>query len=777
MTLRPGTFRNQLMLAVLGFVLLAELLLIGAMLQRTYEQRVDQARESLQVADRVLNQVMSARADQLLSTVSTLSSDFGFKSAVATQDGPTQRTTLRNFGDRANADLVMLSEPSGELRMLVPEMASEVSTTPFRHVLTDARRSGSATGLVMVDKRPFQFVAAPVNAPRLIAWIGMGFSINATVAQTLAGLTGVNVEFYVQVDDRKVYRTGARTPDEVPADASQNSAFMTNAHVLFKSEDAELYVTLSLSRASVLGPFYDLASNLAIVLLISIALSVMVAIGLARRLSQPVRDLSEFAESVAAGQYLETPRAQGIGEFDVLTRSLSAMQNAVRERETRIRHQATHDALTGLLNRNAVRDLLQTELDNAQSLALVRIAIHDFSRMNSALGYRLGDAVLQTVSERLKGVCEHAHTLGRIEGNDFLLLLDCRDGDAALRQTLDAMRSDVERTVQLEHTSIRLRLEIGVVRVPEDATDIEAAWRRTAITREASRHARCETVFYASGMDEAHQRELLIIQGLAPGLERGELSLVYQPKMSLANADIGCVEALARWIHPRLGPVAPDEFILLAERSNQIRLLTNWAVGQITRDLAFWKDAGIKLGVAINLSADEIAQPELDAILAPLFEIADAEHPITLEVTESALLREPETALANLRSLQQRGARISVDDFGTGYSSLAQLKQLAPDELKIDKSFVFKLAETQADQFIVDLIIDLGHKLGLEVVAEGIENAPSWRYLSDKGADLMQGYYLAKPMPAGDLVAWCADHAANRSRWLERAPSRNTGNE
>ena len=142
---------------------------------------------------------------------------------------------------------------------------------------------------------------------------------------------------------------------------------------------------------------------------------------------------------------------------------------------------------------------------------------------------------------------------------------------------------------------------------------------------------------------------------------------------------------------------------------------------------------------------------------------------ITLEVTESALLRDPQTALQNLRALQARGARISVDDFGTGYSSLAQLKRLAPDELKIDKSFVFGLAETPADQFIVDLIIDLGHKLGLEVVAEGIENAASWRYLTHRGADLMQGYFLSRPMPADAMIAWVREHDANRARWLDHA--------
>ncbi|MES1929837.1 sensory box/GGDEF family protein [Salinisphaera dokdonensis CL-ES53] len=775
MRLRPHTFRHQLIIALLGFVLLAELLVAIAILHRTYEQRVNQAQDTLQVADRVLDELLALRADQLLSTVSILASDYGFKSAIATQDGPTQRTVLRNFGNRAQADLAMLAEPSGQLTTIVPRTQADASALPFTDVLERARRVGSATGMVMFDKRPYQFVMAPVNAPRLIAWIGMGFSIDASIARNLASVTGVNVEFIVREGEHELFRTGPQSRGNAPDLAHSDEAFLVSEHSLFDSGTARLDVALSLTRETVLSPYYDLASSLSFVFLITIAVSALVAMGLARRLSQPVRNLSEFAESIAAGHYHEPPSAQGIGELDVLTDALNDMQHAVRQRENRIRHQATHDALTGLLNRSAVRDLLYRRMNASARLTLVRIALHGFSRINGALGYRLGDEVLKTVAGRLKIACGTAHTLGRIEGNDFLVLIECEPGDTQVDELIARLRADVEQPVYLQSTSIQMRLEIGVVQVPEQAADIEAAWRRTVIARHGSGQQRCATFTYKTGMDEAHQRELAIIQGLAPGLERGELSLVYQPKMALADANVHQVEALARWLHPELGPIAPDEFIQLAERSGQIRLVTEWVVGQITRDLAQWREEGLDLGVAINLSADEIAQTALEQTLAPLFQAVGEAESITLEVTESALLREPENALQNLRALQARGARISVDDFGTGYSSLAQLKQLAPDELKIDKAFICDLADTPADQFIVDLIIDLGHKLGLEVVAEGIENASAWRYLSRKGVDLMQGYFLARPMPAGDVADWFADHQANHARWLDRAVDRKAG--
>ena len=773
MTLRPRTFRNQLMIALLGFVLLAELSVTIAILHRTYNQRVHQAHDTLAVANRVLERVLDLRAEQLLATVSILASDYGFKSATATQDEPTQRTVLRNFGSRAHADLATLATPAGELVTRVPRTQPDTSNEPFRSVLDRARRLGSASGLVMVDERPYQYVIAPVNAPRLIAWVGMGFLVDAEIARNVASVTGVNVDFIVREGEHELFSTGPQNQDgDVAVDASD--AFLSERHTLFDADGRQLDVALSLSRQTVLSPYYDLASSLTLVFLVTIGFSALVAIALARRLSQPVRELSEFAESVAAGHYHETPGAQGIGEFDILSDALNDMQIAVRQRENRIRHQATHDGLTGLLNRNAVRDALYQQMNDGDRVTLIRIAVHGFSRINSALGYKLGDEVLKTVAGRLKNACTMAHTLGRIEGNDFLALIDCDADDEELHGLIEHIRTKVEQPLYLQHTSIQLLLDVGVVRIPEHADDIESAWRRTVIARDASRQRRCATFFYQPGMDEAHQRELAIIQGIAPGIKNGEMSLVYQPKMALANAEIVQAEALARWNHPTLGSIAPDEFIRLAERSGQIRLVTEWVVQQVCRDLAYWQSKGMHLGVAINLSADEIAQSELESTLSPLLEQCLGDERITLEVTESALLREPQTALQNLRALQSRGARISVDDFGTGYSSLAQLKRLAPDELKIDKSFVLGLAETPADQFIVDLIIDLGHKLGLEVVAEGIENAASWRYLLHRGADLIQGYFLSRPMSAEAMVGWLQEHDVDRSRWRAQAHSRQT---
>nr|WP_252971457.1 EAL domain-containing protein [Marinobacter sp. DS40M8] len=226
----------------------------------------------------------------------------------------------------------------------------------------------------------------------------------------------------------------------------------------------------------------------------------------------------------------------------------------------------------------------------------------------------------------------------------------------------------------------------------------------------------------------------------------------YQPKLDMASAGFHQAEALVRWIHPDLGFISPEEFIFLAEQSGQITELTRHILRRVANDAGKWHAAGLNIGVAINLSALDLTRPELAKEVAEAF--SQWQLPmssITLEVTESALMEEPETAFETLRRLRQLGVTLSVDDFGTGYSSLSQLRNLPVQELKIDKSFVLRLNTEPQDQLIVRSTIDMAHGLGLRVVAEGIENAESWALLRDWGCEIGQGYFLSRPVAAGDL--------------------------
>ncbi len=768
------TLRSKLLLTVLGFVLLAELLAAAAILHTTYRQTMSQARASIGVGERVLDQFMALRAEQLLATASILASDSVFKSAVDSQDTDALHSLLANFGSRTDADVAMLTDSSGQLLASVSEDGLTNGSLPFSDLLADARQTGNAAGLIMAGDRPYQLVLVPVNTPQLAAWAGMGFQIDQNLARTLASLTGLHVEFIVSEDDNEhsrisTFPSAPRGAGAPTSTTTRDDAFLSQNHVLFDTGDARVGVVLALERSEVLSAYFKLAVSLAMIFVFTLLLGALAAIWLGRKISEPVSELSRFAESVAAGQYGDSLQSRGIGELSILTDALSDMQTAVSSREAHMRHQTLHDPLTGLPNRESMRRILEQYFKNQRRFAAVRIAIHGFSRINGALGYQFGDQILQTVADRLRSALHAWQPLGRIEGNDFLVLIDLEADEAMLRAEIEQIRERVEKPIQLLHTPITLMLEVGLVPVPRLAEDVEAVWRRSVIARNHSREENGRTAFYKAGMDESRIRELTIIRDLAPALQNNELHLVYQPKMVLSSGVVRQVEALSRWVHPQLGPIPPDEFVGLAERSGQITLLTRWIVCRLTIQLQEWHAQGLDLGVALNLSADELADERLAQMVAPLLDAASSKQRITLEVTESALLRDPASALANLRKLQEMGARIAIDDFGAGYSSLAQLKQLGVDELKIDKSLVLNLDTTPADQFIVQMIIDLGHKMGLEVVVEGVENAATWRYLVEQGADIMQGYFLARPLASDALVGWVRDHESDEDDWCASA--------
>ena len=761
--LRPSTFRVRLLITLLSFVLLAEIAVGALILRTTYHETLAQARVSLRVGNRVLDQLMTLRSNQLLSNVNVLTSDFGFKSAVATNDAPTLRSTLANFGSRVQADVAVLADPTGQLIATVPASAKDRQSSALAELLDDARRQGRAAGLVMVHNRPAQFVLVPVRAPRLIAWTGMGFAIDRDLASQLASLTGLNVNFEVIEDGHRIFSIGSA---DAPGADIQSSAFLVTRHTLLDTGNTRLTVMLCLSRASVLASYYSLARSLALIFLITLLVSALVAVWLARKLSDPVRELSEFATSIAAGEYSTRPESRGMGELDVLTDALSDMQSAVQEREGRIRHQATHDALTALPNRATIRQRLEEYLRSGDRFAVVRLSVRNFGEVNSALGYQLGDEILRTIAKRLTDYSGHTHAIARAEGNHFLVLMRSDADEHHLYQQIELLREYIQHPMHLLDTPLNMELEIGIVIAPEQATDADMVWRRSTIARDISRQRRGRTVFYAQGMDERQTRELTIIRDLETGIAQGQLHLVYQPKMALSDGSIPGVECLSRWHHPTLGFVPPDEFVGLAERSGQIRKLTRWLVDTTNHQLDTWHRAGLDVGISLNMSADELADPSLYKNIMPLLERRSRHRSVTLEVTESAILRDPEKALHNLHALRASGARIAVDDFGTGYSSFAQLKQLGPDKLKIDKSLVLELATTIADQHIVRSVIDLGHRLGVDVVAEGIENDASWRFLAENGADVIQGYHLARPMHADALQGWLASHKANKARWI-----------
>jgi diguanylate cyclase (GGDEF)-like protein/PAS domain S-box-containing protein len=429
-----------------------------------------------------------------------------------------------------------------------------------------------------------------------------------------------------------------------------------------------------------------------------------------------------------------------------------------RRAELALEHQALHDALTGLPNRALLNDrLLQTLRSTRREpgrFALLLMDLDRFKEINDTFGHHWGDLVLRDVAGRLRGVLRQSDTVARLGGDEFAILLPKADA-AGAGLTARKIQKAMSQPFCIEGQLLDIGTSIGIALYPDHGSDAGGLLRHADVAMYIAKRADIGHAIYTPDQDEYSPARLSLIGELRRDIRAGCLTLHYQPKVSLATGRVDSVEALVRWQHPERGLVSPAQFISLAEHTGLIRPLTQWVLRAALEQCRAWRDDGLSLGVAINLSARNLHDARLPAAVARLLNGLDLDPSLLrLEVTESAVMTDPARATRILSRLHGMGVHIAIDDFGTGHSSLGYLKRLPVDEIKIDKSFVLDMTADADDAFIVRSVIDLGHHLGLTVVAEGVESAEALDRLAELGCDLAQGYVLARPMPAESLLGW-----------------------
>ncbi len=451
-----------------------------------------------------------------------------------------------------------------------------------------------------------------------------------------------------------------------------------------------------------------------------------------------------------------------------------ALQNG--ELVDKLRHEALHDALTGLPNRVQLQRRLAAALDEvadgrSTGAAVMILDLDDFKEVNETLGHQQGDLLLSEVGTRLTGAVGSAGTVARLGGDEFAVVVPgTADEDHVLRVGRRVLRA-LEQPVSLDGLEVAVGGSMGIALAPVHADDPAALLKRADMAMyDAKTTARRLRVFEPE-LDTDNPRRLTLVSELRTALQQGDLVVHVQPQTRLGSGEVAGVEALARWRHPTLGDVPPDEFIPVAERSGLIGPLTTRVLDAALAGWAQWRAAGHDLGVAVNLSARTLHDPDLVEEVGRLLRRHGVPASrLTLEVTESAVMADPARAVALLHRLRDLGVRLSVDDFGTGYSSLSYLKRLPVHEVKIDRSFVTSLGSDAEDLPIVRAIVDLGRHMGLEVVAEGVEDASTMELLDSIGCDLAQGWHLGRPMPLDGLLPWLQRRSqAGRGRGPLRA--------
>jgi len=442
------------------------------------------------------------------------------------------------------------------------------------------------------------------------------------------------------------------------------------------------------------------------------------------------------------------------------------LEEQVRKRTAQLEHVALHDALTDLPNRSCLTSHIQALMDQQrEDFAVLNLDINRFSGINNVLGYDHGDQLLKAFANRMRSYAKDHAFAARLGADEFAIVLQDlpagksrQDINAIVTQHAKRLQEVMEQPYNVGDSTVELEITTGVEFPSDYNTNAGHMLRRANFACHTAKKEQNSVAIYDSAQDENSARQFRIFGGLKNAIQKHELKLFYQPKIDMRLRKVTDVEALIRWISPEKGLIPPDQFIPVSESTGLIYPLTEYVLDAAMQQQALWLKKGYHINIAINLSARNI----MDADLIPTVTDCLIKHCVpagdfTLEITESAIMGQPDKALRAIRNLKTMGFRFSLDDYGTGYTSLSYLKDMPVDEIKIDQCFIFNCLKSDRDKAIVQSTITLANSLDLNVVAEGIENEAVWDALNKMGCDKGQGYFMARPMPPEDFEQWLED--------------------
>jgi diguanylate cyclase (GGDEF)-like protein len=424
-----------------------------------------------------------------------------------------------------------------------------------------------------------------------------------------------------------------------------------------------------------------------------------------------------------------------------------------------IRYQASHDALTGLSNREALHENIISALRrraDGEHVAVLLVDLDRFKEVNDSLGHDAGDELLQDIAARLVEGAGNA-PVSRLGGDEFALVLEHTTPHQAIAVG-NALRHSIEAPGSIRGIPVTVDASIGVALSPDDGTDVAQLVRRADVAMYAAKKARAGVVRYEPATDRNDTGKLVLMTELRVAVEREELDVYYQPIVETTTGKLRKIEALVRWHHPTRGFLSPGSFIPLAEHTRLVVDLNRFVLREAVRQCGAWRRQGVELGVSVNVTVLDLLERSFVSDVEETLRAATfPPSALTVEITEGAFAQEPDRVRRTLEALRALGVRVAIDDFGTGYSSLSYLKQLPVDVLKIDRSFVADLPGSHASTAIVAAAIELSHRLGLTVIAEGVESDDQYDYLETLGCDLIQGYVISPPVSASSLGSMMAE--------------------
>jgi diguanylate cyclase (GGDEF)-like protein len=736
-------------------------------------QTIDQ---ELGQGERVFRQLLAQRQARLEQGAEILTSDFAFRQAIATNNTGTIVSVLRNHGARVGATVMTLVSLDKAVRADTRDEGLAGRPFQFPDLLEASAAAGRASGIVVMDERVRQLVVLPVLAPDPIAYIGLAFEIDDAVARELNQITALEVSFMSRRDlaDWNIHastlpqalRGDLRTALVGPAGESAafrtlelgGEAYETRTAPLANVGRTVIVAVLQKSLEVGFAPFRRISTSFFWLTLAGLAMLVAGSLVIARSITRPVARLAEAARRVQDGDYKRHVDVDREDEIGALAESFNHMLDGIESREREILRLAYEDGLTGLPNRamfnRQLEQALRTARRSTSPLAVLLFDMDRFKAINDTLGHPVGDQALREVGARVRAALRDSDVVARLGGDEFAVLL--ATGGVSPRIVAEKVIKALEAPLVIDAQTMDVGASIGIAQYPDHGEDAAALMRAADVAMYAAKRNKVGYATYDPAHDERRQEFLTLLGELRRAVDAGELVLHYQPKLSLEEDRVRAVEALVRWRHPKRGFVAPIDFIPFAEQTGYISAITRWVLAHAIEQCGQWNRAGLGIRMCVNISARDLRQE--DSLVQFVRDaLQGAELPpgmLCLEITESGLMDDPRSAQSTLRKLRDLGVETSIDDYGTGYSSLAYIKQLAVNELKIDRAFVSGMEADKRNAAIVRSTIELGHNLGLTVVAEGVETEHELSELRRFGCDIAQGYHLGRPMTAEALETW-----------------------
>ncbi|KWV95086.1 bifunctional diguanylate cyclase/phosphodiesterase [Erythrobacter sp. AP23] len=696
---------------------------------------------------RVFDEIIDLRARQMRASADVLARDFGFREAVATGDAPTIASALRSLRDRSQASAAFVVGLDGSL------IGDGQTATPPLEAIWYNLDDGIEKGTLRLGGVLALAAASPIEAPELMGWLVLAAPFDEREMARLAELAAVETEAAVLGEASLTpLLADAGLGEIVEADDPARNLYHVSALPSLQ-EGIEPRLVLRHSMAGALAEYARLKYVLAGVALAGLALMVGLGWRIARGITGPLSTLDEAMRRFGKGEETVV-RVETEDEVGRLASSFNSMFAAIAERERQIVHVGLHDELTDLPNRKLFAEQLDQALarrDDRERVLVAYCDLDDFKLVNDTLGHPAGDTLLRKVAEGLTADLGKA-LIARLGGDEFAVLVVVDDDQASLLPIARRIQESFDRQVDLDGYTALCSASVGIAVAPgdgENGTDL-LKHADLALYR-AKREGKSSFHFFEPMLDQEARRRRELELELRLAIKNGEFELYFQPLYSLAQEKLQGFEALIRWNHPTRGLVNPAEFIPLAEETGLILQIGEWVVREGCRAALAWPEA---LSIAINISPRQFAAPGLAAtIMQALADSGLQPERLELEITESVFIADIEKTLGTLHELRDLGVRIALDDFGTGYSSLSYLRSFPFDKVKIDQTFVRDLNDKGNNAHaVIRAITTLASALGMDTLAEGVENLEQREILRREGCEFIQGYLLSRPVPAHELA-------------------------